>query len=261
MLFDLSHLVNDYGLSGRLLMWQWPHCKKRYVARHLIKNAVKEGRLRKHQRIVEWSSGNLAKEICKIASVLMHPVSIVEGNDLTDKLPAWVDIVHPKKLLNAEYNSKISKRELDCVTSAYAKKVNGCYLNQLGDIEHIRIYEDFTNKLIRVLPKIDAFTEHVGSGATLIGIGNVLKNAFDKLEIVVSSKNGRDVQESIVFKIPFDYKLQCENSFCSYSKTIKSELCRSYGIRKCEHGINNITAALQWLKNNPGKTIFTTIGD
>ena len=67
MLFDLSDLVQDYGLKGKLLVWQWPYCKKRYVARQLIKKAVKEGRLKKHQRIVEWSSGNLAKEICKVA--------------------------------------------------------------------------------------------------------------------------------------------------------------------------------------------------
>ena len=36
---------------------------------------------------------------------------------------------------------------------------------------------------------------------------------------------------------------------------------KNHSVKKCEHGINNITAAMQWLKDNPGKTIFTTIGD
>ena len=261
MLFDLKEIVEQYGLKGKIIVWKWPYCKKRYVARRLIKKAVKEGRLKKHQRIVEWSSGNLAREVCNVASILMHPVSIIEGSNLKGKLPDWVEVIHPSKLLKDEKEQQISKKLLHDITQKYACNVNGCYLGQLVEEEHIKVYEEFAQHLIKQLPKIDAFIEHVGSGATFIGMGNVFKEKFEDMQVIAYSKVWKDIQDAIVFKIPFNYTMLNNSDFTKYANTIQSSLKNDYGILKSNHGIKNICAAMEWLKENPNSTIFTTIGD
>lgn len=260
MMYDLQVLVEEFKLEGKLYAWQWPYCKKRYVARRLIKKAIKEGKLKRHQRIVEWSSGNLAKELCNIASILMHPVTIVAGCDLKNKLPPWVDIIETNQLMNLAPGRVVSKKELSDITKKLADSKKACYLNQLESKEHVKIYTEFAKKLIKVLPKPDAYIEHVGSGATFVGMGGELKKTYPDMQVVACSNIWGDVKHAIAFDIPFEYTMAKGNDFSKNSSKIK-ELLFQTGINRHQHSMGNICMALQWLKQNPNKTVFTTIGD
>ena len=158
-----------YNLTGSI---------KDRVALYIIKKAKEKGTLKKRMPIVEATSGNTGIALSALGSYYKHPVYIF--------MPDWASQERTK--LMKCYGAKIfliSKEEggfVKCVDEAkkMAKKINGFLANQFENEDNfLAHYETTGEEILKQLPeKIGGFVSGIGTGGTLMGIGERLKSKY-----------------------------------------------------------------------------------
>ncbi len=145
------------------------------VAFYIINNAKKRGDLKDKMPIIEATSGNTGIALAALGSYYKHPVYIF--------MPDWVSKERIK--LMQGFGAKvflISKEDggfIRCVQEAkkMAIKTNGFLANQFSNKDNfLAHYETTGEEIIKQTPeKIGGFVSGVGTGGTLMGIGERLK--------------------------------------------------------------------------------------
>lgn len=168
------------------------------VAFYIINNAKKRGQLKDGMPIIEATSGNTGIALAALGSYYKHPVYIF--------MPDWVS-KERIKLMNG-YGAKVflvSKEEggfIKCVDEAkqMAIKTNGFLANQFSNNDNfLAHYETTGEEILKQTPeKIGGFVSGVGTGGTLMGIGERLKKENNSVTItaiepdkmpIISGKN------------------------------------------------------------------------
>ena len=178
-----------YNLTGSI---------KDRVVFYIIEKARKEGKLKDKMKLVEATSGNTGISLSSIGAYYNYPVHIF--------MPDFVSYerVQLMKSYGAEVEL-ISRKDggfIKCVELAkkYAKENNAFLVNQFSNIDNYKAHYETTGKeIIRDLEKIEkkekqkeekiserigAFISGVGTGGTLMGIGNRLKEKYKDIKIV-----------------------------------------------------------------------------
>lgn len=196
-----------YNLTGSI---------KDRVVFYIIEKARKEGKLKDKMKLVEATSGNTGISLASIGAYYNYPVHIF--------MPDFVSYerVQLMKSYGAEVEL-ISRKDggfIKCVELAkkYAKENNAFLVNQFSNIDNYKAHYETTGKeIIRDLEKIEkkekqkeekiserigAFISGVGTGGTLMGIGNRLKEKYkvikivalepDKMPIISKEKYGKE---------------------------------------------------------------------
>ena len=178
-----------YNLTGSI---------KDRVVFYIIEKARKEGKLKDKMKLVEATSGNTGISLASIGAYYNYPVHIF--------MPDFVSYerVQLMKSYGAEVEL-ISRKDggfIKCVELAkkYAKENDAFLVNQFSNIDNYKAHYETTGKeIIRDLEKIEkkekqkeekiserigAFISGVGTGGTLMGIGNRLKEKYTDIKIV-----------------------------------------------------------------------------
>jgi cysteine synthase A len=158
--------VEYYNLTGSI---------KDRVAYYMLNDAIKKGLLKDDMPIVEATSGNTGISLAAIGAYLKHKVVIF--------MPDWVS-EERSKILNM-YGAEVhlySKEEggfKRCILEAekYANKYNGFLTNQFSNIENVKAHIETTGKEIKEKINVNGFISGIGTGGTLMGIGESLKNS------------------------------------------------------------------------------------
>jgi len=167
-----------YNISGSI---------KDRVAYYILKNAYKEGTLKKGMEIVEATSGNTGIALSAMGSYLGNPVHIF--------MPDWVS--KERVNLMQMYGAKvtlISKEEggfKEAISKAkkYAKENNAFLANQFENPYNVLAHYETTGKEIieklggKIGGKIGGFVSGIGTGGTLIGTGRRLKELDNNIKI------------------------------------------------------------------------------
>ena len=167
--------LESYNITGSI---------KDRVALYIIKQAYKEGKLKKGMEIVEATSGNTGISLSALGAYFGNPVHIF--------MPDWVS----KERLNLMkmYNAKvtlISKEEggfKRAIKEAkeYSKTHNAFYSNQFENEDNILAHYETTGKeILNRLKNIEAFVSGIGTGGTLMGIAKRLKEKNKDVKIYV----------------------------------------------------------------------------
>ena len=246
------------------------------VAFYIINNAKKRGELKEGMSIVEATSGNTGIALAALGGYYKHPVYIF--------MPDWVS--KERIELMKSYGAKvflISKEEggfKKCVSKAkkMAKEINGLLTNQFSNKDNfLAHYETTGEEIINQIPeKIGGFVSGVGTGGTLMGIGERLKEEFkdilitaiepDKMPIISTGKMisqhkiegiGDDFIPKIVDrKLIDEIILINDEDAINMSRKIAKELGIGVGISS---GANMIASVLA--KANNKKEIVTVFAD
>lgn len=178
-----------YNLTGSI---------KDRVVFYIIEKARKEGKLKDKMKLVEATSGNTGISLASIGAYYNYPVHIF--------MPDFVSYerVQLMKSYGAEVEL-ISRKDggfIKCVELAkkYAKENDAFLVNQFSNIDNYKAHYETTGKeIIRDLEKIEkkekqkeekiserigGFISGVGTGGTLMGIGNRLKEKYKDIKIV-----------------------------------------------------------------------------
>lgn len=163
-----------YNLTGSI---------KDRLAYHIIKNAYQTNKLKKHQPIVEATSGNTGISFAALGAKLDHPVHIF--------MPDWVsqERINLMKLYGANVHL-VTKQEggfKKAIEKAnnLAEKLNGFRPNQFDNIENINAHYLTTGKEItNKITNIKGFISGIGTGGTLMGISKRIKEQNPKAIII-----------------------------------------------------------------------------
>ena len=148
------------------------------VAFYMINNAKKRGILKERMPIVEATSGNTGISLSALGSYYNHPVHIF--------MPNWAskERIELMKAYGANVHL-ISKEDggfIKCVEEAekLSHKINGFYANQFSNKDNYLAHYETTGEEIlnQILEKIGGFVSGIGTGGTLMGIGDKLKKKY-----------------------------------------------------------------------------------
>lgn len=153
-----------YNLTGSI---------KDRIAYYMLDDAIKNGTLKENMPIVEATSGNTGISLAALGTFIKHKVVIF--------MPDWVSEERRKilKMYGAEVHL-VSKEEggfNECIKRAkkYSLENNGLYTNQFSNKINIKAHEETTGTEIinKLIP--DGFISGIGTGGTLIGVSNKIK--------------------------------------------------------------------------------------
>ena len=148
------------------------------VAFYMINNAKKRGILKERMPIVEATSGNTGISLSALGSYYKYPVHIF--------MPNWAskERIELMKAYGANVHL-ISKEDggfIKCVEEAekLSHKINGFYANQFSNKDNYLAHYETTGEEIlnQILEKIGGFVSGIGTGGTLMGIGDKLKKKY-----------------------------------------------------------------------------------
>lgn len=156
-----------YSFSGSI---------KDRVAYYIIDKALKSGRLKEGQPIIEATSGNMGISIAAIGGALGHTVHIF--------MPSWMS--NERKQILRNYGAvlhEVSKEQGGFIASIkmadeLSKEINGFRSNQFSNLDNVKAHYENTGKEIITQMgenKIDAFVSGIGTGGTLMGVSMYLK--------------------------------------------------------------------------------------
>ena len=151
------------------------------VAFYIINNAKKRGVLKEKMPIIEATSGNTGIALSALGTYYKHQVYIF--------MPNWVSEERVK--LMEGYGAKVflfSEEEggfIRCINEAkkLAEKLDGFLANQFENIDnYLAHYETTGEEILNQIPeKIGGFVSGIGTGGTLMGIGDKLKEKYNNI--------------------------------------------------------------------------------
>lgn len=153
------------------------------VAFYIIKNAKEKGELKEGMPIIEATSGNTGISLAALGAYYKHPVFIF--------MPDWASVERVKLMESYGAKVKLVSREeggfIRCVSDAkkMAQEMNGFLANQFANRDnYLAHYETTGEEILSQMPeKIDGFVSGVGTGGTLMGTGERIKNNFPDMLI------------------------------------------------------------------------------
>ena len=172
-----------YNLTGSI---------KDRVAYYIIKKAQKEGKLKKNMPIVEATSGNTGISLAAIGAYYQNPVYIF--------MPNWASKERIQLMKNYGANVILISKEqggfIECVKRAkkLAEEKQGFLINQFSNKNNYKAHFETTGReILEELRQIESkgkeikvggFISGVGTGGTLMGIGDRLKEEYKEMKIV-----------------------------------------------------------------------------
>jgi len=163
-----------YNLTGSI---------KDRVAFYIINNAKKRGELKDGMPIIEATSGNTGISLAALGSRYKHPVYIF--------MPDWVSKERIDLMKSYGATVFLVSREdggfIKAINEAkkMAKEINGFLVNQFSNKDNwLAHYETTGQEIVKQLPeKVGGFVSGVGTGGTLMGTGEKLKQEFKDLYV------------------------------------------------------------------------------
>lgn len=187
-LFELTHIEKEFGLSARiwakLELFNVTGSVKDRIAKAMIDDAEKSGRLKPGATIIEPTSGNTGIGLASVGTargykviIVMPETMSVERRQLIKAYGAEIVLTDGAKGMKGA----IEKAE-ELLKSEPNGFIPGQFENPANPEAHLKstgpeIFEDADGK-------VDYFVAGVGTGGTLTGVGKFLKKKIKDVKIV-----------------------------------------------------------------------------
>jgi len=278
-LVRLSRLENVLNLKGEIyakIEYYSPGLsKKDRIAKYMIEKAIKEGKLKEGQTVIEKTSGNTGIALAAVCSILNHPfVAVMSKGNSEERVRLIESFGGTVVLVNQDEKSKknkVTNKDLELVDIEYrrlTKELNAYPVDQFDNIDNPNTHYNTTAcEIIKDLPSVDAFVDYMGTGGTLCGISKRLKEYNSGLVCasIVPSNQEHIIQGGGYFKdIPFlrddlvDYVIEV-----SEDEALKGMdyLSRYEAICGGISSGANLIGAIKLLEKNEGKKVVFLIND
>jgi cysteine synthase A len=171
-LLDLTENVNKAKLYAKAEFQNPSGSIKDRMVLHVIEQAELRGELKQGQTIVEATSGNTGVSLAMIAAIKGYKAVIVAPDSTSDVKKNIVQLYGAELLLtdSAEgINSTVEKARV-------VASDRGAYLlNQFKNPDNPKAHHVTGKEILNQAGFVDVFVAGVGTGGTLVGVGDVLK--------------------------------------------------------------------------------------
>ena len=166
------------------------------IAKFMIEDAERSGRLKPGQTILEPTSGNTGIALAMIAQLRGYPMKVV--------LP---DAVSEERInLLRAFGAEIIYSQGDLGTNGSVQKAKEIAAEhpewfmpfQYENLENPRAHYETTGpEIIRDLPTLDVFVAGLGTGGTLTGVGRRLKEHNPAIRVIAAAPHPGDMVQGL----------------------------------------------------------------
>jgi cysteine synthase len=152
------------------------------IVRHMVLRAQEEGRLRPGDTIIEASTGNTGISLAMAGRALGYRVQVVMPQNVFPDIPRTLAVyaadVH-------WVPGKAGIKAAIALARTIAEREGFFFLDQFGN-EHncLAHFETTGPEILADLPQVDAFVAGLGTGGTIMGAGQRLREANPRLQVV-----------------------------------------------------------------------------
>ena len=153
------------------------------IAKAMIEDAEKHGRLMPGQTIVEPSSGNTGIALAAIAQIKGYPIKILMPTSVSIERRQMLDIFGAEVILTPgeEGSNGAVARAIEMAK----QNPDWCFLYQYANDANARAhYEGTGPEILRDCPEITHFVAGLGTSGTLMGTGRFLKENKPSVKII-----------------------------------------------------------------------------
>ena len=151
------------------------------VALEIIEAAEREGKLKKGYTIVEASSGNTGISLSMCATVKGYRMIVVMPENMSEERQ------HMMKSLGAELvltSKSGSLKEAIDKAEEIAQRPKTFIARQFSNPHNITAQEKTGREILREIGTVDAVVAGVGTGGTLMGISNVMREVNPEVKVI-----------------------------------------------------------------------------
>ncbi len=151
------------------------------VALEIIEAAEREEKLKKGYTIIEASSGNTGISLSMIAAAKGYKMIIVMPQNMSEERKQMMRAFGAELILTSKSGSlkeAIEKAE------DMAKEPRTFMARQFSNPNNIKAQEKTGREILKEIGPVDAVVAGVGTGGTLMGISNVMKEANPNLKVI-----------------------------------------------------------------------------
>ncbi|MDO8427751.1 MAG: cysteine synthase family protein [Candidatus Diapherotrites archaeon] len=147
------------------------------IAKYIIEKAEKQGLLKKGYKVVEATSGNSGIAFSMVCAVKGYDMIVIMPEGLTNERMEML------KAYGAEIIFTPKAEDLLCeavrLEDEYSKKKGHYAVKQFENEWNIEAHQKTLGKeILKDMKTIDAFVAGIGTGGTLIGVGNAIRKKF-----------------------------------------------------------------------------------
>jgi [CysO sulfur-carrier protein]-thiocarboxylate-dependent cysteine synthase len=153
------------------------------IAKHMIEQAEKDGRLQPGQTLIEPSSGNTGIALAAIARMKGYPIKILMPTSVSIERRQMLEVFGAELILTpGEEGSNGAVRRAQEMAAA---NPDWCFLYQYGnDSNPMAHYEGTGPEIWRDCPEITHFVAGLGTSGTLMGTGRFLKERNPDIQVI-----------------------------------------------------------------------------
>lgn len=175
-----NKIVNIYA---KLEYYNYTGSIKDRLAHYIIKEAHKDGSLKKNMPIIEATSGNTGISFAALGAYYNHPVHIFIPDNASEERINIMKLYGAKVYLIAKKDGGF----IEAIKQAdiLAQKINGFRPDQFNNIKNIETHYHTTGlEIVNTIKKIDSFVSGIGSGGTIMGIAKRIKESSPNTKII-----------------------------------------------------------------------------
>lgn len=153
------------------------------IAKQMILEAEKDGRLQPGQTLLEPSSGNTGIALAAIAKSRGYPIKILMPTSVSIERRQMLEVFGAELILTPgeEGSNGAVKRAMDMA----AEHPEWCFLYQYGNEDNPRAhYEGTGPEIWRDCPEVTHFVAGLGTSGTLMGTGRFLKEQNPDIKVI-----------------------------------------------------------------------------
>lgn len=275
-LVKLDKIRQKYNLNGELyakVEYYSPGLsKKDRIAKYIIEKAIKDGKLKKGQTVIEQTSGNTGIGLALVCAVLGHPfVAVMSKGNSVERVKMIEAFGGKVELVDKVNDHKgVSKDDMDLVRKRFeelTKELDAFAVNQFENEDNaLAHYYTTAEEILSDLREVDVFVDFVGTGGSFVGISKKIKEDHNCLCYkVIPDKENHSIQGGGYLKdIPFEEDGLCDGEIIvSEEEAIEGmdELTVLEGLYAGISSGANLKAAIKCLKVNPNKKIVFLLND
>lgn len=272
----LDKIAKKYNLRGELYAkiecYSPGLSKKDRICKYIIEKAIKEGKLKKGQTVIEQTSGNTGIGLALVCAYLGYPFVAVMSKGNSIERVKMIEAFGGKVELvdKVSKHSGVSKEDMEMVEKRFnelTNELNAFAVNQFNNEDNAWAHYYLTGQeIINDLENVDIFVDYVGTGGSFVGISKRLKeNQKCMCYKVVPSEEEHSIQGGGYFKeIPFEIDGLCDGEISVSSEEAfegMRDLAQLEGIYGGISSGANLKAAIKKLKENPCKKAVFLVND
>ena len=151
------------------------------VALEIVESAEREGELKEGHTIVEASSGNTGISLCMVAAVKGYKMIVVMPENMSEERKQMMRASGAELILTSKSGSlkeAIEKAE------EIAKEPRTFIARQFSNPSNVKAQEKTGREILEEIGPVDAVVAGVGTGGTIMGISNVMRQVNPSLKVI-----------------------------------------------------------------------------